>query len=513
MNEIELSQMVFRGVSMTIRRSLAIIDLSTRTIDLKPIPATWRRKFIGGRGLGTYLACRYGDAGSDPLTAANTVVVSAGLLGGTLSSSHPLIYITAKSPLTGFLETAYLPGLFAAEMRWAGFDHLVITGRSRRWVSLSIHNGSIQIMNTGHLKGEGTFAASEKLRRAQGDDDLKTITIGPAGENHVRFANIVDGAGNSAGRTGMGAVLGFKRVKALTCRGSLDLEIKYPEETICQRQAALSTARSTETERPSPEMIGQDVLAGDTLEKLDVDGLVFKANDLGMDGEAALLMAVQAAKDPADEITVLMERIALRKGKAGMLSEGPLRMTSDSALDLSRICLCRETITGQAANGDAPAFAAPPKSSAHYRGNPGRVAHRELSYRLLDCLGDRTCAGICAKTGHLDLARAAELMRLNTGSEMSPRSLQTAAYRSYALERLFNLKAARAARQAGTLGACLEAPGGLEMSLSAWERIDLAAFRKMVAQHYQRNGWDRKNVVKKNVFERLEVAELWTLLK
>ena len=498
---------------MTVGRSIAAIDLDTRTVDITPVPDEWRRKFIGGRGLGTYLACRYGSADSDPLAAGNAIVISAGLLGGTLSSPNPLAYIITKSPLTGFLATAPLRGLFAAEMRWAGFDHLVITGRSRRWVSLFIHNGTIQIRNTGHLKGEGVFATSENLKQAQGDEDLKTIAIGPAGENRVRFATIVDGAGNNAGRTGMGAVLGFKRVKALACRGNLDLEIKFPAETIRQRQMSITSAGPANAYRLSTGAARLDPLADSSAGELDTAGLVRLANDLGMDGEAAILMAAQAAGDPTDEIAPLLERIALRKGGGGKLGEGPLRSDDGTFPALSKICLCRETTPDDDSNNRAPTFTAPARSSRHYRGKVGTVAHLELSHLLLDSLGDRTCAGICLKSGRLDLVSVAEMIRLNTGYAVTPRSLQTAAYRCYALERLFNLKATQAARQAGTLGTCLEAPGGLEMSISTWENIDLANFQKAVAQHYRHHGWDRKNLVKKKVLERLQVAELWNILK
>lgn len=493
---------------MTVGRSIAFIDLDTRTVDITPIPEEWRRKLVGGRGLGTYLACRQGAAGSEPFSTGNAIVISAGLLGGTLSSPNPLAYFTTKSPLTGFLETAPLPGLFAAEMRWAGFDHLVITGRSRRWVTLDIHNGDIQILNTGHLKGEGVFAANKKLRQAQGDADLKTVAIGPAGENRVRFATIVDGAGHSTGRTGMGAVLGFKRVKALACRGSLDLEIKFPEEAIRHRQMTASGAPPAATARPGRGPKQPNDPAVGAFEELNTDGLFRKVVDWGMDGQAAILMAAQAA-GPADDITPLLERIALRKGRAGTLAEGPLRTNTETFPTLSLICLCQEA----APDGTAPEFAAPAGSSSQYRGKPGLVAHLELSHRVLDSLGDRTCAGICRKTGRLDLDRAAELIRLNTGGDFTSRTLQTAAYRCYALERLFNFKAAQAARKAGSLGSCLEAPGGLEMSLSAWESIDLATFRKMVAQRYKTNGWDRKKLVKKKIFEQLRVAELWNILK
>ena len=199
---------------MVANRKIAFINLDTRQVEITPIPDEWRRKYIGGRGLGTYLACRDAASECDPLAPGNPVVISAGLLAGTLSSPCALTTLTTQSPLTGFLESAHLPGRFAAEMRWAGFDPLVITGRARRWASIYIHDGAIRIYNTPHLKGAGLTRVSDQLRRDLRDDDVKTIAIGPAGENRGRFATLADDLGHVTGRTGLGAVLGAKRIKA-----------------------------------------------------------------------------------------------------------------------------------------------------------------------------------------------------------------------------------------------------------------------------------------------------------
>ena len=490
---------------MVANRKIAFIDLDARQIEITPIPDEWRRKYIGGRGLGTYLACRYAAQECDPLAPGSAIVISAGLLAGTLSSPSPMTIFTTQSPLTGFLECAHLPGLFAAEMRWGGFDHLVVTGRSRRWASIFIHDGTIQILNTSHLKGTGMTRVADQLRRDLRDDDVKILAIGTAGENRVRFATLADDMGHVTGRTGLGAVLGAKRIKALACRGTLDLEIKFPKQAILHRQAPPATHRPT---------AGNG--SGAMNPKADP-----RLADLGL-GFEMLVRTVQRAAAAAGtnsmtDVAALADQIARRKGPGRNLADGPLRAaarTGDNILPtLDLIALYCEKAPERGAGFCAPPFSAPERSSTQYRGKPGTVAHLDLSLRLLDCLGDRTCAGICPATGRLDLERVAELIRINAGREIEARVLQRAAYRCYALERLYNLRAERRARREGCLEMVLETPGGLELSPAAWEGIDLAAFKRSVNRHYRQNGWDRKTLVKKKVLERLSMAELWDPFK
>ena len=508
---------------MAANRKIALIDLNTRQTEIEPIPDEWRRKYIGGRGLGTYLACRHAAVACDPLAPENPIVISAGLLAGTLSSSSAVTAITTLSPLTGFLECALLPGLFAAEMRWAGFDHLVITGRARRWVSLFIHNGTLQIVNAGGLKGCGMTEAGQRLRQALGDADVKTLAIGPAGENRVRFATVADDAGHAAGRTGLGAVFGSKMIKALACRGPLDIEVKFPEQAIAYRQAPPAVQPSTVRRQPDTMPL-RDLVHPNGCHQPE-PRTRHRLADIGMDVQMLMYTARWAAGvvagDPERNAEALAELIVRRKGPGKYLAEGPVRAAAQPGFgELSEAfparCLIdlyrEETPVGEAALS-VPSFSASPGSSGYYRGNPGTLGHQELSYRLLDCLGDRTCAGICPATGRLDLERVTELIRLNTGAEVKTRALQAAAYRCYALERLSNLRAERAARHAGRLALVLDVPGEVELSPAVWEGIDLETFKRTVAQHYRQNGWDRKALVKKKVFELLGMAELWNLYK
>ena len=115
---------------MALNRKIAYIDLSTGKVNIEPIPLEWRRKFIGGRGLDAYLLYRNAPQGCEPLGPDNPLIISAGLLVGTMASASARTHVMAKSPLTNLLGSTNMGGFFAPEMRWAGFDHLVIKGRA-----------------------------------------------------------------------------------------------------------------------------------------------------------------------------------------------------------------------------------------------------------------------------------------------------------------------------------------------------------------------------------------------
>ncbi len=529
---------------MAVNRKIALIDLDIRRIKTIPVPDEWRQKFLGGRGLGAYLACKYTLPGGGSLESGNTMVISAGLLAGTLSSLSAITYITAKSPLTGILGCALLPGLFAAEMRWAGFDHLVLSGCARSTVSLLIHNGSIQIKDASDLKGYGVSRTCDLVRKEQGDEDLKILAIGPAGENLVRFATIADDAGHTTGRTGMGAVLGSKKIKALACRGTLDVEIKFPEEAIVDRCAWIA-GKPADPQKQTPRVNTKPIevtlrhLSGRKANREPLPEIKRRIEDYGLDPQAVLFMADWAAGcfaggiildkaakgdmptgDCTGDIGALAEQIAFRKGPGDTLAGGPLRASAETGSHSFQysvpvkdlINLYREA-TPDSVGARVPPFSASKRSTADYRGKPGTVAHRELSDHLLDCLGDRACAGICPTTGRLDLERLIELIRLNTGLELTPKALQAIAYRCYAIERLYNLREEKSGRQDGSHKLNLDVPGEIKMDATAWNRIDLRAFKRFVAQYYRLNGWDRKTVIKKKVLEQLGVGDLWGTIK
>jgi aldehyde:ferredoxin oxidoreductase len=217
---------------MALNRKIAYIDLTTGKIDIEPIPLEIRKKFLGGRGLDAYLLYNHTKKGCNPLGPGNTLIISGGLLTATCASATARTHIMAKSPLTGLLGSANMGGFFAPEMAWAGFHHLVIKGKAKKPVYLFIHNGEIEIRDAAQLWGKTTTETQWAIREELGDEEIKSCVIGPAGENLVRYANVMTGIKNSAGRTGMGCVMGSKNLKAVAVRGTLDIKIAHPMDAL-----------------------------------------------------------------------------------------------------------------------------------------------------------------------------------------------------------------------------------------------------------------------------------------
>jgi len=213
---------------MVLERKIAFIDLRHGSVKTSPIPLDLRRKFLGGRGINMYLLSQCYSPDLDPFSPGNPLIFGAGLLSGTLGLGSR-INISAKSPESGHLGDSNMGGDFGAELVKAGFGQLVITGKSRTPVYLLVRNGEIEIRDAGRFRGLDTVETQRAVREDLSDGRVQTAAIGLAGEKQVRFASIRTGMKNSAGRTGMGAVMGSKNLKAVAVRGTLDVSITSPE--------------------------------------------------------------------------------------------------------------------------------------------------------------------------------------------------------------------------------------------------------------------------------------------
>jgi aldehyde:ferredoxin oxidoreductase len=217
---------------MALNRKIAFIDLTTGEIKVKPIPLEIRNKFIGGRGLDAYLLYNHTRQGVDPLGPDNVLLISGGLLTATCASATTRTHIMAKSALTGMLGSTNMGGFFSPELAWAGFHHLVIRGRAEKPVYLFIHDGEIEIRDAKNIWGKSVTQTQWAIREELNDPEVKSLVIGPAGENLVRFANVMTGIKNSGGRTGMGCIMGSKNLKAVAVRGTMDITIAHPVEAL-----------------------------------------------------------------------------------------------------------------------------------------------------------------------------------------------------------------------------------------------------------------------------------------
>ena len=217
---------------MALTRKVAHIDLTSGNITIDSISVELRKQYIGGRGLDIYFLFNQLKKGVDSLSPDNLIVLSAGLLGGTLASAAGWTHMASKSALSGFLGSTNIGEFFAPELRWAGFDHLVITGRSPKPSYIFVHNGKIKILNASKIWGKTQKETHEILREETDEEDIQSLSIGPGGEKLVRFATVATRFQQAGGRTGIGAVWGSKNLKAIAARGTLDLNIKFPKEAL-----------------------------------------------------------------------------------------------------------------------------------------------------------------------------------------------------------------------------------------------------------------------------------------
>jgi aldehyde:ferredoxin oxidoreductase len=217
---------------MPLDRKVAYVNLSTGECEAKSIPLEIRKKFIGGRGLNAYLLLNNAKEGCDPLGPDNALIMGGGILTATCASATSRTDVMAKSPLTGLLGSANMGGFFAVEMAWAGFHHVVVTGKAKNPVYIFLHNGQIEIRDATHIWGKSVTDTQWSIREDLNDEEVKAAVIGQAGENLVTYANVMTGIKNAAGRCGMGAVMGSKNLKAIAARGTLDIKIAHPIDAL-----------------------------------------------------------------------------------------------------------------------------------------------------------------------------------------------------------------------------------------------------------------------------------------
>jgi aldehyde:ferredoxin oxidoreductase len=177
------------------------------------------RKYMGGSALAMYYLLREMPAGVDPLGSDNVLVLALSVLTGSAISGQSRMTAAAKSPLTGAIGDSQGGGFFPAELKFAGYDAIVIKGKSEKPVYLWIEDGNFELRDASHLWGKITGEAESAIKSELGDNKIEVLQIGPAGEKGVRFAGIFSMSNRANGRTGMGAVMGSKNLKAIAVRG------------------------------------------------------------------------------------------------------------------------------------------------------------------------------------------------------------------------------------------------------------------------------------------------------
>jgi len=200
------------------------VDLTSGSIERESTDR-YSGEFLGGKGINAKILWDEVTPEIKPLDPENLLIFGAGSLAGTMVPFSCRCSITGKSPQSGIFGDANFGGYFAPELKFAGFDHVVIFGRSERPLYLWINDGKIELRSAVHLWGKDTVETETMIRDELKDHRIQVASIGPAGENRVVSASINHGLGNVAARTGMGAVMGSKNLKAIAVRGTGDLNI------------------------------------------------------------------------------------------------------------------------------------------------------------------------------------------------------------------------------------------------------------------------------------------------
>src|SRR5512140_2362698 len=205
------------------------VNLSEGSIETEEYDDDWYRTYYGGRGFIAYFLLKEVPVGVDALSPENELIFAMGPLTGGPFAGSGRSSVGGKSPLTGGYGEGDVGGFFGAELKHAGFDAIVFEGKAAKPVYLWVHDGEAELRDASGLWGLSTLESQEKIRAELGDKGIRTAQIGPGGENQVRLACVINDLKHAAGRTGMGAVMGSKNLKAVACRGKLKLEMAEPE--------------------------------------------------------------------------------------------------------------------------------------------------------------------------------------------------------------------------------------------------------------------------------------------
>jgi aldehyde:ferredoxin oxidoreductase len=207
------------------------VDLNTGKTHTEALNMEYAKKYIGGIGLGMRLWLDNSKQGVAPLSPENPLVLALGPISGTMfpTAGNGHAFVT-KSPATFGVGEAVAHGTFGAEMKRAGYDAIIIMGKSEKPVYLWIDDDSVQLLEAEHLMGKSPSETEDAIKDELGDYYVRVASIGLAGEKLSRIACIINEKTRAAGRTGLGAVMGSKNLKAIAVRGTHDITVAKPEE-------------------------------------------------------------------------------------------------------------------------------------------------------------------------------------------------------------------------------------------------------------------------------------------
>jgi aldehyde:ferredoxin oxidoreductase len=243
------------------------VNLTNGSIRKEALDPELARKYIGARGLGSRILCDEIDPKIDPLSADNKLIFASGPLSGTNAPSAGHFNVVTKGPLGGTIAASSSGGVFGPMLKYAGYDLIIFEGKAEKPVYLWVNDAVVEIRDAGEIWGKAVPETTEAIR-ALTDEEASVACIGPAGERMVLFANVMNDCNRAAGRTGVGAVMGSKNLKAVAVRGTGAVRVADAEAF----RAAMLKAR---------DMIRKHPVGGGGLRTYGTDVLVNILNESG----------------------------------------------------------------------------------------------------------------------------------------------------------------------------------------------------------------------------------------
>jgi len=210
------------------QRKILRVDLTKGTAEAEPLNMEWAQKYLGLRGLATKYLMENMDPKVDAMSPENVLIFATGPLTGTMASTSARYAVVTKGPLTGAIACSNSGGKFGAELKFAGYDMLIVHGKAAEPVYLHIVDDVVEILPAGDLWGTTVWHTEETLKAIHQNPRLKVASIGVAGERGVRYACIVNDLHRAAGRSGVGAVMGSKNLKAVAVHGTVGVTVDDP---------------------------------------------------------------------------------------------------------------------------------------------------------------------------------------------------------------------------------------------------------------------------------------------
>ncbi len=207
-------------------RKILRINLSTGSIKVEPLNMDWAAKYIGQRGLASKYLIEEIDPKTDPLSPANKLIFATGPLTGTAASTGGRYSVITKGPLTGAIACSNSGGYWGAELKFAGWDMVILEGKAPKPVYLTIFDDKVEINDAAAIWGTSVWNTDEWIKKRHQDPMIHVTGIGVAGEQQVLYSCIVNDLHRAAGRSGVGAVMGSKNVKAIAVRGTQGVKVR-----------------------------------------------------------------------------------------------------------------------------------------------------------------------------------------------------------------------------------------------------------------------------------------------